>query len=140
MPLSDCRIIDLPKIVDTRGNLTFVEEGVHIPFCIRRVYFTYDLPAGTTRGGHAHKELHQFIIATTGSFDVSLRDGVSEATYHLNRPYLGLYICPMIWRELSNFSSGSVCLVLASHYFSEDDYYRDYSEYCAAVAASSSRR
>ncbi len=135
MPLSDCRIIDLPKVADTRGNLTFIEECQHIPFPIRRVYYTYDMPAGTTRGGHAHKELHQFIIATAGSFDVSLSDGASTLSYHLNRPYFGLYICPMVWRELSNFSSGSICLVLASHHFSEEDYYRDFAEYCEAAKA-----
>ena len=132
MPLTDCRIIDLPKIHDARGNLTFVEGSNHVPFDIRRVYYLYDVPGGAERGGHAHKELHQLIIAMSGSFDVVLNDGNETRRIHLNRSYFGLYVCPMIWRELDNFSSGSVCMVLASNAYSESDYYRDYDQYLSA--------
>ena len=134
MPLTDCRLIDLPKISDPRGNLTSIESGRHIPFSIERVYYLYDVPGGAERGGHAHKRLKQFIVAMSGSFDVVLDDGTSKRRHHLNRSYSGLYICPMIWRELDNFSSGSVCLVLASHPYEEDDYYRDYDDYLHALA------
>ena len=130
--LSEVRTIDLPKIADQRGNLTFVEGGRHIPFDIKRVYYLYDVPGGAERGGHAHKELRQFIIAMSGSFDVVLDDGRQKRRIHLNRSYTGLYVCPMIWRELDNFSSGSVCMVLASNRYDEDDYYRDYHQYLAA--------
>ncbi|WP_445781346.1 sugar 3,4-ketoisomerase [Shewanella sp.] len=129
MNLSKCKIIDLPKLVDARGNLTFIESNNHIPFDIQRVYYLYDVPGGAERGGHAHKQLHQLIIAMAGSFDVVLDDGVTKQTYHLNRSYYGLYVCPMIWRELNNFSSGSVCMVLASIDYDENDYYRDYDEF-----------
>jgi len=129
MSIEKCKIIDLPKIHDPRGNLTFIEGGAHIPFPIQRVYYLYDVPGGSERGGHAHKELHQLIIAMSGSFDVLLDDGKEKRRYHLNRSYTGLYVCPMIWRELDNFSSGSVCMVLASNLYAEDDYYRDYAEF-----------
>ena len=129
MALSDCRIIDLPKILDHRGNLTFIESSHHVSFEIKRVYYLYDVPGGAQRGGHAHKNLKQFIIAAMGSFDVVLDDGFEQKRFHLNRSYYGLYIPTMIWRELDNFSSGSVCLVLASEHCSEDDYIRDYDEY-----------
>ena len=132
MIIERCKIIDLPKIADARGNLTFVEGGRHVPFDIARVYYLYDVPGGGERGGHAHKELHQLIVAMSGSFDVVLDDGRNKKRVHLNRSYNGLYVCPMIWRELDNFSSGSVCMVLASNLYDEDDYYRDYSEYVAA--------
>ena len=131
MSIEACRIVDLPKISDPRGNLTFVEGGRHVPFNIQRVYYLYDVPGGAERGGHAHKALHQLIIAMSGSFDVLLNDGNQEKRFHLNRSYSGLYICPMIWRELDNFSSGSVCMVLASNHYDEDDYYRNYEEYLA---------
>ncbi|MBW8073468.1 MAG: WxcM-like domain-containing protein [Ferrovum sp.] len=124
-----CKIVDLPKISDPRGNLTFIEANRHIPFEIKRVYYLYDVPGGAERGGHAHKALHQLIIAMSGSFDVLIDDGREKKRVHLNRSYYGLYICPMIWRELDNFSSGSVCMVLASAYFDELDYYRDYENY-----------
>lgn len=133
MPLSDCRIISLPKIADPRGNLTFIEGGRHVPFEIKRVYYLYDVPGGADRGGHAHKEMHQLIIAMSGSFDVILDDGQQKQRYHLNRSYYGLYVCPMIWRELDNFSSGSVCLALASNRYDESDYYRDYQEFLRAL-------
>jgi hypothetical protein len=126
-------LIDLPKISDPRGNLTFVEEQRHVPFDIQRVYYLYDTPAGAQRGGHAHKELHQLIIALAGSFDVYLDDGFEQKRVHLNRPYQGLYVCPMIWRELDNFSSGSVCMVLASNLYSESDYYRFYDQFIEDV-------
>jgi len=124
--LEKCQIITLPKIIDSRGNLTFIEEIHHIPFKIKRVYYLYDVPGGETRGGHAHKNLEQFIIAASGSFDVILDDGNNRKKYALNRSYYGLYLPEMIWRELENFSSGSVCLVLASEYYEQDDYIRDY--------------
>lgn len=127
--LSECKIIDLPKITDRRGNLTFIEENKHIPFEIKRVYYLYDVPGGETRGGHAHKHLQQFIIATNGSFDVILDDSFERKRFHLNRSYYGLYVPSMIWRELDNFSSGSVCLVLVSELYDEDDYIRDYETF-----------
>jgi len=131
-----CRLIDLPIVYDARGNLTFIEGGVHIGFDIARVYYLYDVPGGAERGGHAHKTLHQLLIAMSGSFDVVLDDGRDRDRCHLNRSYRGLYLPPMIWREMDNFSSGSVCLVLASAPFDESDYLRDYDEFEAAVAAS----
>jgi len=124
-----CRMIALPKIADPRGNLTFIEGGIHVPFDIQRVYYLYDVPGGSERGGHAHKGLQQLIIAMSGSFDVVLDDGVNKKRVHLNRSYSGLYVCPMIWRELDNFSSGSVCMVLASSKYEEDDYYRNYADF-----------
>ncbi|MGE3853027.1 MAG: FdtA/QdtA family cupin domain-containing protein [Planctomycetota bacterium] len=129
MPISDCKLISLPKIQDPRGNLTFIEGGSHIDFDIQRVYYLYDVPGGSSRGGHAHKALRQLIIAMSGSFDVLLDDGREKKTFHLNRSYVGLYVCPMIWREIDNFSSGSVCMVLASNRYDEADYYRDYDQF-----------
>ena len=129
MPLDECKVIDFPVVHDHRGNLTFVEGQVHIPFEIERVYYLYDVPGGAKRGGHAHKELEQVIVAMSGSFDVVLNDGDEEKRVHLNRSYKGLYVPTMIWRELDNFSSGSVCMVLASNRFTEEDYLRDYQEY-----------
>lgn len=124
--ITDCKIIDLPKISDPRGNLTFIEGANHVPFEIKRIYYTYDVPGGSDRGAHAHKNLHQLIIAMSGSFDVVLDDGFDQKRFHLNRSYFGLYVCPMMWRYLDNFSSGSVCLVLASSLYDANDYYRDY--------------
>src|SRR5680860_1701772 len=131
--LEQCQMIDLPKIADPRGNLTFVEGGGHVPFEIKRVYYLYDVPGGSQRGGHAHKELHQLIIAMSGSFDVLIDDGFQKKKIHLNLSYNGLYVCPMIWRELDNFSSGSVCMVLASNKYDEEDYYRDYNDFFRAT-------
>lgn len=133
MPLSDCRIVELPKISDPRGNLSFVEGSRHIPFDMKRVYYLYDVPGGEARGGHAHKHLQQLIIAISGSFDVVLDDGVTKKTISLNRCYRGLYIPTMIWRELVNFTSGAVCMVLASEYYDESDYYREYDEFIRAA-------
>jgi dTDP-4-dehydrorhamnose 3,5-epimerase-like enzyme len=133
MSLENCQLIELPKITDPRGNLTFVESQNHIPFDIKRVYYTYDVPGGTERGGHAHKELKQLIIAMSGSFDITLDDGFEKKTFHLNRSYFGLYVSSMIWRGIDNFSSGSVCMVLASEFYSEADYYREYEDFLKAV-------
>ena len=132
MIIEKCKILHLPKITDSRGNLSFIEGRNHIPFDIERVYYLYDVPGGAERGGHAHKGLQQLIVAMSGSFDVVLNDGVQEKRFHLNRSYNGLYICPMIWRELDNFSSGSVCMVLASNKYDENDYYRNYDQYLEA--------
>ena len=133
MNLDKCQIFDLPRINDPRGNLTFVEANRHIPFDIRRVYYLYDVPGGAERGGHAHKALHQLIIAMSGSFDIHLDDGYAKKTIHMNRSYYGLYVCPMIWREIDNFSSGAVCMVLASEYYDELDYYREYNDFISDV-------
>lgn len=133
MSIERCKIIDLPKIHDPRGNLTSIEGGVHVPFDIQRVYYLYDVPGGSERGGHAHKELQQLIVAMSGSFDVLLDDGREKKRYHLNRSYSGLYVCPMIWRELDNFSSGSVCMVIASSHYDESDYFRDYQQFLNAA-------
>jgi dTDP-4-dehydrorhamnose 3,5-epimerase-like enzyme len=135
MPISDCRVLELPKISDPRGNLTFIEAGRHVPFGIQRVYYLYDVPGGAERGGHAHRQLSQLIVAMSGSFDVVLDDGTEKRRFHLNRSYQGIYICPMIWRELDNFSSGSVCMVLASEHYDEADYFRDYGQFLDAVGA-----
>lgn len=129
MSLIKCQLVDLPVIQESRGNLTFIESSRHIPFDIRRVYYLYDVPGGSERGGHAHKALHQLIIAMSGSFDIHLDDGYEKKTLHMNRSYYGLYVCPMIWREIDNFSSGAVCLVLASDYYNELDYYRSYPQF-----------
>jgi dTDP-4-dehydrorhamnose 3,5-epimerase-like enzyme len=133
MSPQQCRLINLPRINDPRGNLTFIENDRHIPFEIKRVYYLYDVPGGSMRAGHAHKALHQFLIAMSGSFDVTVDDSQQKMKFHLNRSYYGLYIPPMIWREIDNFSSGSVCLALASDFFDEADYYRQYPEFKKAV-------
>ncbi|MEJ5268108.1 MAG: FdtA/QdtA family cupin domain-containing protein [Bacteroidales bacterium] len=122
-------IINLPKIVDERGNLTFIEEENHIPFKIKRVYWIYDVPGGQKRGGHAFKEQQELIVALSGSFDVVIDDGKQKQTFSLNRSYYGLYIPSGLWREMNNFSTNSLALVLSSTEFSEDDYIRDYQTY-----------
>lgn len=129
MPISECKIIELPKISDRRGNLTFIEGRNHVPFDIKRIYYLYDVPGGEERGGHAHRKLQQLIIAANGSFDVLLDDGFMQKKLHLNRSYQGLYMPSMIWRELNNFSSGSVCLVLASELYDNEDYIRNYEKF-----------
>ena len=130
--LENCQIIPLPKITDGRGSLGFVEGRNHIPFNIERVFYLYDVRPGADRGAHAHKELHQFFIATSGSFDISLDDGFNKKNFHLTSPEVGLYVGPMIWCELNNFSAGSVCLALASQKYDENDYYRKYSDFIDA--------
>lgn len=125
----DCVILNLPKTERPSGNLTVIHGGQEIPFDIRRVYYLYDVPGGAARGGHAHKTLYQLIIAASGSFDIELSDGVNRRTVQLNRPYFGLLIPPGTWRDMSNFSSGAICLVLASEVYKEEDYIRDYNEY-----------
>lgn len=132
MNISLCRTYELPKIIDPRGNLTFLESNVHLPFEIKRVFYLYDVPTGENRGAHAHKELQQFIVCLSGSFDVEVDDGTNKKKFHLNRPWKGLYIPSMIWAAEVNFDPGSVCLVLASEKFDESDYYRSYSEYLNA--------
>jgi len=131
--IGSCRLIQLPKVADPRGNLTFIESNRHVPFECRRVYYLYDVPGGESRGGHAHRQLEQLIIAASGSLDVVVDDGRTRERFFLNRSYFGLYIPRLVWREIENFSSGSVCLVLASEYFDEADYYRDYGEFLRAV-------
>lgn len=135
MSIHSCHVVNLPRIQDPRGNLTFVEGSRHIPFDIRRVYYLYDVPGGAERGGHGHKALQQLIVAMSGSFDVHLDDGTEKKLIRLNRSYLGLYVCPMIWRELTNFSSGAVCMVLASEYYDEADYFRNFDNFKQAVSA-----
>lgn len=127
------KIIDLPKIIDPRGNLTVTEGGNHIPFAIKRTYWVYDVPAGESRGGHAHKECKEFLVAISGSFSVTLDNGKEKKTFLLNHPYQGLFIDVNIWRTLDDFSSGAVCLVLASERFEEEDYIRDYNDYLEYV-------
>lgn len=133
MNLQDCRIIELPKIQDPRGNLSVIEGNKHIPFEMRRVFYLYDVPGGSERAGHALKSCEQFLIAMSGSFDVILYDGKNNQRFHMNRSYYGLYIPPLIWREIDNFSSGAVCLALASEPYDESGYYREYRDFLAAV-------
>jgi hypothetical protein len=131
--MEHCRIIDLPRHNDPRGNLSVVEGGIHVPFDLERVYYLYDVPGGSARAGHGHVELQQLIIAMSGSFDVIVDDGYERRKFHLNRSYYGLYIPKLMWREVENFSSGGVCLVMASTKFDKSDYYYDYDEFAAMV-------
>jgi len=130
--IDDCELIELPKIADPRGNLTFVEGCRHIPFEIKRIFYLYDVPTGESRGAHAHRTLHQFLICLSGSFDVLLDDGARRTIAHLNRPWVGLHIPPMIWAAEINFDAGSVCVVLCSDEYNEPDYYRDYVSFLSA--------
>ena len=130
------KIINLPKIIDPRGNLTVAEQFRNVPFDIKRVYWVYDVPGGESRGGHAHKECKEFIIAVSGSFHVTLENGKKKTTYLLNHPYQGLLVETGVWRTLDDFSSGAVCLVLASELYDEDDYIRDYNEFLEYVKCS----
>jgi len=127
------QIVTLPRIADPRGNLTFVENTRHIPFEIRRVYYLYGVPETAERGGHAHKTLHQLIIAVAGSFEIVLDDGGERQRFCLSRPDHGLYVPPMMWREMDHFCAGAVCLVLASELYDEADYYRDYATFLHAA-------
>lgn len=128
-----CKLIDLPKYSDPRGNLSVIEGGKQIPFDIKRVYYLYDVPGGSARAGHGHIELQQLFIAMSGSFDVIVDNGYERKKFHLNRSYYGLYVPGMMWREVDNFSSGGVCLVLASTLYDPKDYYHDYDEFVAAA-------
>jgi hypothetical protein len=127
--VNDCKIIQLSKIHNRAGNITIIENNLDIPFDVKRIYYLYDVPSNETRGGHAHKELYQLVIGASGSFNINLNDGRNNKTIFLNRPDFGLLIVPGIWRDLSDFSSGSVCLVFASEIYSENDYIRDYDEF-----------
>jgi len=127
--INKCQIINFPKIKDARGNLTFIEENYHVPFEIKRVYYLYDVPSGVARGGHAHKETEQLIIALSGSFNVIIDDGFTKKSYFLNSPHYGIYIPTGIWRELENFSSNSIALSLVSSLYEERDYVRDYETF-----------
>ena len=133
MSINHCHVRDLPRITDVRGNLSYIEGPSLVPFDIRRIYYLYDVPGGADRGAHAHKALHQLVIALSGAFDVVLDDGENKKLVRLDRAYKSLYICPMIWRTLHNFSSGAVCLVLASERYDESDYIRDYDSFLEAV-------
>jgi WxcM-like protein len=132
-PLDTCRLLDFPKIYDKRGSLTFIEGTVHVPFEIKRVYYLYDVPGGEWRAGHAHRGLQQVLIAMSGSFDVTLDDGIDRRKFSLNRSYFGLYVPALVWREIDNFSSGAVCMALASAPYDELDYVRSYGDYCALM-------
>lgn len=125
----DCNIIHLPKIHSRQGNITPVQNNLNIPFEVKRIYYLYDIPGGESRGAHGHKDLESLIIAASGSFDVTIDDGFNKKTVQLNRPYLGLNLKPGMWRDISNFSSGAICLVLASEKFDEKDYFRNYDDY-----------
>jgi len=125
----DCSIIELPRINNRAGNITPITNNINIPFDIKRVFYIYDIPGGEDRGAHAHKECHQFLIAASGSFEIEMDDGVNKRTVTLNRPYFGLHIPPGIWSAEKGFSSGSVCLVLASQKYNENDYIRDYNDF-----------
>ena len=137
MPFDECRIIELPVIRDPRGNLAFVEGDTHVPFALRRVFYVYDVPGGSSRAGHALRNCHQFIVAISGSFDVVLDNGTRRGRYHLNQANYGLHVPPLVWRELDNFSSNAVCLVLASEAYDPNDYYRVYDEFVEAMRVSS---
>jgi hypothetical protein len=131
--IEQCELVDLPKIGYPQGNITFIEGNHHVPFEIKRVFYIYDVPTGESRGSHAHKKLEQFLICLAGSFKVSVDDGKDKKTFHLNRPWVGLYLPPMIWGWEGDFDPGSVCLVLASLPYSEEDYFRDYEKFLAAA-------
>jgi dTDP-4-dehydrorhamnose 3,5-epimerase-like enzyme len=136
-PEGSVRMIDLPQVHDPRGDLTFVEGGNHLPFHIARVYYLYNVPVDSERGGHAHKNLEQVVFALSGSFRMTIDDGQTRSEYWLRDPRKGLYISRMIWREMDAFSQGAVCMVLASHRYDEADYYRDYDEFLTAVRGAS---
>jgi hypothetical protein len=130
-----CTIVELPRHQNIAGNLSVAENSVNIPFSVSRVFYIYDIPGGEDRGAHAHRKCHQFLIAVSGSFDVELDDGINKRTVSLNRPYYGLHVPPGIWAAEKNFSSGAVCLVLASHKYDESDYIRNYSDFLNEIKA-----
>ena len=136
MSVDECRLVDLPVVRNPQGNLTFIEGKRHVPFDIARVYYLYDVPGGAERGGHAHRQLQQLLVAMSGSLEIVIDDGAARKSVRLNRSYIGLYMPSMIWRELTDFSSGSVCMVLASAPYEEADYIRDYDEFRQAAASS----
>lgn len=138
MTIADCRVVTLPKISDSRGSLSVVEGGHHIPFSIARIFYVYDLKEGSSRGGHAHRELHEFIIPIAGSFTVTLDDGREKKTFALNRPDQGLHVPPRHWIDLADFSAGAVCCVLASDVYDDADYLRDYEAFKDFVRAGES--
>lgn len=125
----NCSVVDMSKVHTTSGNITVLENGINIPFDVKRIYYLYDVPSGEKRGGHAHYKLEQYIVAASGSFDVIIDDGVNKRRIALNRPNLALHIVPGLWRSLDNFSSGAICMVLASQLYSEQDYIRNYKKY-----------
>jgi hypothetical protein len=129
MTIFDCSIIELPTYKNRSGNISIVENGMNLPFNVRRVFYIYDIPGGEDRGAHAHKECHQFLIAASGSFEIELNDGINKRTIMLNRPYFGLHIPPGIWAAERGFSSGAVCLVLTSHKYDLNDYIQDYNDF-----------
>lgn len=133
MSLADCRIVELPRIEDARGSLTVIEGDGDVPFAVQRVYWLYDVPGGANRAGHGHRTLRQMIISMSGSCDVTLDDGYNKKLFHLNRSYFGLYVDSMMWRDIGNFSSNAVLLVLASHHYDEADYFRDYQDFLTAA-------
>jgi glyoxylate utilization-related uncharacterized protein len=133
--LAGCRIIQLPKVEDVRGNLCFIEEKRHVPFAIRRVYWVYDVPGGGIRDAHAYRTLEEFIVAVSGNFDVAVDDGREQSIVQLNRSYTGLYVPPRVWRSLENFSSNSVALILASQPYLEEEYLRGYEDFMREVKA-----
>jgi dTDP-4-dehydrorhamnose 3,5-epimerase-like enzyme len=135
MSLSSCRILELPKITDRRGSLTFAEGGRHVPFDVKRIFYLFDVPAGETRAAHALRTCQQVIVAISGNFDVSVDDGKAKKRFHLDRPDCGLYVPPLIWREIAGFSPKAVCMVLASEFYDEADYVDDYAAFTAAVGA-----
>jgi len=132
MTIDDCREIEFPRMIDPEGSLTFIESERHIPFALKRIFYIYDVPTGESRGAHAHKELQQVLICLSGSFDVSIDDGARRREVRMHRPWKGLYVPRMIWARIVNFDPGSVCLVLASEYYSEADYFREYRDYLDA--------
>jgi len=132
--IGSCKIIQLPKMEDPRGNLTFIQGKKNIPFEIKRIFYIYDVPTGESRGAHAHRTLHQFLVCLSGSFDVEIDDGVNKRKIHLNRPWQGLHIPPGIWASETNFDAGSICVVIVSDYYDADDYIRDYDEFLKIVS------
>lgn len=131
--ISDCTMIDLPKVNNRSGNITVIENNTEIPFEVKRIFYLYDIPGGESRGAHAHKECHQFLVSASGSFEVHLDDGIEKKIVMLNQPYKGLFVPPGIWASENNFSSGAICLVMTSDKFDKDDYIRDYQDFLKSI-------